>query len=94
MATTKTPLQDPDFPKNPPNKYKVPVKKWRRWGSQARAVFNSTFQQMENDQWVFVHREATAASSRHWKVTAWNAAFAAADNVQRCLTAWAKQADG
>lgn len=63
------------------NKYRVPSKKWYSWGLTARIVFNTVYQQMRDNQFAFLHPKAEKPSVRHWRTTAWNAAWTAADAI-------------
>lgn len=63
------------------NRYKVPLKKWRKWTDTARRVFNETYSTMVNNQWTFLHPQQEKISRRMWRTTAWNAAWIAADAV-------------
>jgi hypothetical protein len=63
------------------NRYKVPLKKWRKWGASARRVFNETYSAMANNQTTFLHPQQDKISRRLWRTTAWNAAWIAADAV-------------
>lgn len=63
------------------NRYKVPAKKWRKWGPVARRVFNETYSAMAGNQRLFLHPHQDKISSRMWRTTAWNAAWIAADAV-------------
>ena len=63
------------------NAYKVPVKKWRKWSTQARFVFNELYGTMKTNQSLFLHPKAEAVSGQLWKTVCWNAAWIAADAV-------------
>ena len=65
----------------PVNQHKVPVKKWRKWSDQARAVFNELYGTMRANQKLFLHPKAEAVSAQLWKTVCWNAAWIAADAV-------------
>lgn len=60
------------------NKFKVPQKTWGSWTLVARHVFNKTFESMQQDQENFRHPNSLPVDDKHWKTTAWNAAFIAA----------------
>ena len=65
------------------NKYKVPVKMWRKWTRDAQKLFNLMMQSMRPSmQWAFLHPKAKLMAREHWQTTRWNAAWIAAD----CLT--------
>lgn len=61
------------------NIHRVPGDQWRKWGSVARYVFNSTYEKMRERQAYFLHPQQLPASPKHWLTTAWNAAWEAAD---------------
>jgi hypothetical protein len=63
------------------NKYEVPMKKWRKWSERARFVFNEVYGSMKDNAWAFQHPSvaADAPKAAHWKTTAWNASWIAAD---------------
>ena len=63
------------------NRFKVPLKKWRKWNRVARKVFNETFSAMSSNQGLFLHPHQDKLSRRMWRTTAWNAAWIAADAV-------------
>jgi hypothetical protein len=63
------------------NRYKVPLKKWRKWNVVARRVFNETYSSMSENQNLFLHPHQDKISNRMWRTTAWNAAWIAADAV-------------
>ena len=63
------------------NRYKVPLKKWRKWNATARRVFNETYSAMSSNQYIFLHPQQGKISNRLWRTTAWNAAWIAADAV-------------
>ena len=68
------------------NTFKVPSKQWRKWTPAARKVFNRTYDDMLNNQHVFLHPKTAAVPQEQWKTTAWNAAWTAADAVDDVLT--------
>lgn len=63
------------------NKFKVPKKKWSKWTQSGRAMFNTLYYTMTENQTVFRHPKEPEVSRPHWKTTAWNAAWIAADEV-------------
>ena len=67
------------------NKHKVPLKKWKNWPDICQRVFNTTYDAMMIDQRIFLHPNAPSHGSNHWKTTAWNAAWTAADACQKAL---------
>lgn len=68
-----------DVTKSRSNVYGVPMKQWTKWGVLARQVFNEVYSSMVGNQWVFLHPRQEKMSRSHWKTTAWNAAWTAAD---------------
>jgi hypothetical protein len=68
----------------PENLYKVPKSQWKKWSPQARRVFNTVYDSMVLNQWLFKHPKAPDLDNLHWKTTAWNAAWIAAhDGVMK-----------
>jgi hypothetical protein len=66
------------------NKHKVPRKQWDKWSNDARRMFNAMFHAMRPSmQFVYVHPDATPATRAHWNTTRWNAAWFAADIINR-----------
>lgn len=63
------------------NKYKVPEKIWRKWTPLGKSTFNYLYGTMWSSQSFFKHPDAPVIMSRHWKTTAWNAAWIAADGA-------------
>lgn len=63
------------------NPHKVPQRAWRRWNTQQRRTFNSVFSYMRDNQRMMIHPDARATKPDHWKTTAWNTAWLAADHV-------------
>lgn len=63
------------------NKFKVPKKKWNKWGKAARAMFNTMYYTMTHNKNLFEHPDAPEIEKAHWNTTAWNAAWIAADEV-------------
>lgn len=61
------------------NTYKVPKKKWRKWGPVARDTFNRLYYTMKNNQYIMLHPQQDKITARLWKTTCWNAAWLAAD---------------
>lgn len=63
------------------NKHGVPLKQWRKWSALARKVFNDVFSTMAKNRTLFLHPAQLKAgvAHKHWKTTAWNAAWTAAD---------------
>lgn len=67
------------------NPFKVQKHQWNKWGYMARRTFNQTYDMMLGDQKLFLHPKAATIDEDHWKTTAWNAAWTAADAVQDAL---------
>ena len=63
------------------NTNRVPRRQWDRWSGASRRVFNAVYKFMLDNPWVMRHPKQTAVSPAHWKTTAWNAAWIAADAV-------------
>jgi hypothetical protein len=63
------------------NRHRVPKKAWRRWSEGARHVFNELYAQMRErpDAFQAPAVERMKIAPRSWSVTAWNAAWIAAD---------------
>lgn len=68
------------------NRYKVPVKQWRKWSRIARTVFNRVYNFAINNQSMLLHPGVKVVfTAKHWKTTAWNVAWTAADAVDDSL---------
>lgn len=65
------------------NEHKIPKKKWGSWTSVAKQVFNKTYETMMLSPSMFQHASALPIEKEQWKVTAWNAAWIAADICSR-----------
>jgi hypothetical protein len=65
------------------NRHRVPKRQWRKWSRHARAVFNELYGAMRESAWAFQSPKVKAMKipARLWQVTAWNAAWIAADAV-------------
>ena len=61
------------------NIYGVPQKQWTKWDVMGRQVFNEVYSSMVGNQWIFLHPKQEKMSRSHWRTTAWNAAWTAAD---------------
>lgn len=59
------------------NTHKVPGKMWRKLSDHARHVFNTTFQQMKNQE-VYTHPSTYKMNRDEWKTIRWNAALTSA----------------
>ena len=77
MATEKVELKG--IQESRANLYRVPVRKWVKWGPMARQVFNEVYSAMSRNQRLFLHPQAEKVSKRLWRTVAWNAAWIAAD---------------
>lgn len=69
------------------NLYRVPKKQWRRWSMKARRAFNHLYGLMMRSPSLFRHPKAIRENAQHWKTTAWNSAWLAADAVDEALPA-------
>lgn len=73
------------YPLQQPNKYKVAAKQWAKWPDIAQRVFNETYKSMLHSQWLFLHPNVGQCIPEHWKTTAHNAAWVAADATVAAL---------
>lgn len=64
---------------------RVPMKKWKQWSEPARTVFNRVYDYALNNQWAMLHPKSPVPKTDHWKTTAWNTAWIAADAVDDCI---------
>lgn len=64
------------------NQYRVPKSQWRKWNAKARETFNWLYSTMMNSPALFTHPKAIKQKAAHWKTTAWNTAWLAADAVR------------
>lgn len=73
--------------REPKNIYKVSKRSWSSWTLVGKHVFNKTFATMINNQELFFHpehlKEKGSMLDNHWKTTAFNAAWTAADVCSR-----------
>jgi len=67
------------------NPFKVQKHQWNKWGYMQRKTFNYLYDFMLSNQSLFLHPKAPAVDEDHWRTTAWNAAWIAADAVQDAL---------
>lgn len=66
------------------NKHKVPQVTWRRWSNEARRIFNYVMHAMRPScQWIFMHPKAALLAKAEWQTVRWNAAWMAAEGVDR-----------
>lgn len=61
------------------NPNRVPAKQWRRWSPTARAIFERVYAFMLENPGLMQHPRQPSPAPAHWKTTAWNAAWIAAD---------------
>lgn len=64
------------------NKNRVPVSQWRKWDEAERSLFNTLYSYMYDNMELFLHPKQKAPEHLHWKTTAWNAAWIAADELR------------
>ena len=67
------------------NQNRVPAKQWRKWTARARRVFNETYKFIHNNPDLMTHPDAPPPRPFHWKTVAWNAAWIAADAVDKSI---------
>jgi hypothetical protein len=63
----------------------VPKAQWRKWGPEARHVFNEVYATMAHNVRLFMHPKQKPPTVEHWQTSAWNAAWTAADAAQEAL---------
>lgn len=61
------------------NAHGVPQKQWRKWNAAGREAFNRVYAHMSDNQSLYLHPDQKKSEPTHWKTTAWNAAWSAAD---------------
>jgi hypothetical protein len=61
------------------NIYKVPKKQWKKWAEVEQELFNALNRFMEDNQNLCLHPSVAPLLDEHWKTTAWNAAWMAAE---------------
>ena len=66
------------------NDHHVPKKQWNKWNETSRFVFNELYEHMTIRPDLFQARTTTPMKvpTPEWKITAFNAAFIAADAVR------------
>ena len=64
------------------NPNKVPASEWRKWSDLGRHTFNTVFFELYRHRTMFAHPKARSVPMEHWRTTAWNAAWVAADAVR------------
>jgi hypothetical protein len=67
------------------NDYRVPKKTWKRWSKKARRVFNEVYDFAYSNQSLMTHPKQPVMEPYHWKTVAWNAAWVAADAVDKTM---------
>ena len=67
------------------NTFKVSKEKWYEWSEKAHVVFNRTYEFMMDNQWAMLHPKQPVPKPAHYKTTAWNAAWIAADAVDNTI---------
>ena len=67
------------------NRFGVPKKIWNKWTLVGRHVFNKTYEYMIKSPDHFRHPkdQVVEVVQEHWKTTAWNASWMAADVCSR-----------
>lgn len=68
---------------NATNVNRVQQRQWRKWDKAARIVFNAVYRFMRHNQALATHPDAAKVPLKHWRTTAWNAAWVAADAANR-----------
>lgn len=66
-----------------PNLHKVPKSPWKKWSAEAQNIFNEVYELMKTNQNLFSHPKAAVQQAEFWDTTAWNAAWTAADAVNK-----------
>lgn len=61
------------------NLYGVSNRQWKKWNNSEQKLFNKLYNYMYKNQKLLIHPEVDATTLSHWKTTAWNAAWMAAD---------------
>ena len=64
------------------NENRVPVAQWRKWNQAERKLFNTLYSCMHDNVKLFLHPKQEDPKPVHWKTTAWNAAWIAADELR------------
>lgn len=67
------------------NRNRVPMKQWREWSATARRVFNDSYAFIYDNPDLMNHPGAPTPKPFHWKTVAWNAAWIAADAVDKSV---------
>jgi leucyl-tRNA synthetase len=61
------------------NKFKVPLRQWRKWNEMERGTFNEVHDLFLHNQQIMCHPKMPKIAEEHWSTIAWNAAWTAAD---------------
>ena len=64
------------------NRHRVPKRQWGKWNAAARKTFNEVYGTMLKNQEIFLHPQDKTCPAPHWKTTAWNTAWIAADSLR------------
>jgi hypothetical protein len=64
------------------NKYKVPLKQWKKWSLDSKLLFNLVYSQMVNNQFLYTHPKGIINKQWAWRTTAYNAAWTAAETLR------------
>jgi len=65
------------------NKHEVNKKQWKKWNETSKDVFNGLYEYMGENQHLFLHPQTIIIPHEYWNVTAWNAAWIAAEMVRQ-----------
>lgn len=68
-----------------PNPHKVPVKQWRKWSDETRSMFNELFPSYAEGfmNALLPPSMYQSVSPKQARVLAWNAAWIAADEMEK-----------
>ncbi len=70
---------NPNLGRKVKNRFKVPVKQWRKWNNHAQRVFNQVHVALRPSmQAIMSHPRAPIMHKEHWGTIRWNAAWLAA----------------
>lgn len=65
------------------NTHNVPRRQWKKWTLVGQSTFNMLYSHMKDSQQLYVHPMSQMVPDFHFKTTAWNAAWMAADITSR-----------
>ncbi len=65
------------------NIYNVDEDRWASWSKKSRKMFNHLYDTMAGNQDLYSHPKAAQQIDEYWDTTAWNAAWTAADCINR-----------